>query len=221
MDSVITSPRVSGLIQKLYADAAHQDPLAFQAVEKAGVAGRSGDFFAAMRGAYLAVSPEFGNLLYTLTRASRAKTVVEFGTSMGVSTIFMAAALRDNGGGKLITTEFHPEKVERAKQNLAEARLLDHVEFRVGDALQTLKAHPPRDIDLLMLDGPKDMYLDVLNLVEANLRPGAIVASDNTDHSGLENFLQYVRTPSRGYFSSAIVTNRANGQSGHEVTIRV
>jgi predicted O-methyltransferase YrrM len=79
---------------------------------------------------YLAIAPEFGKMLYMQAVARRAKTIVEFGTSFGVSTIYLAAALRDNGGGKLITTEFEAGKVARAKQNLTEAGLVDLVEFR-------------------------------------------------------------------------------------------
>ena len=90
--------------------------------------------------AYMAVAPEFGSLLYTLARTSRAKTIVEFGLSFGVSTIFLASALRENGEGRVITTEFEPEKVVRAKRNLASAGLEEWVEIRVGDALETLTA---------------------------------------------------------------------------------
>jgi tRNA A58 N-methylase Trm61 len=78
----------------------------------------------------LAINPEFGKMLYMLGVARRAATIVEFGTSFGVSTIYLAAALRDNGGGKLITTEFEAGKVAQAKKNLAEAGLADLVEFR-------------------------------------------------------------------------------------------
>src|SRR5271170_1824727 len=101
---------------------------------------RSAEYYRARRMAYMAVAPEFGSLLYTLARTSRAKTIVEFGLSFGVSTIFLASALRDNGEGRVITTEFEPEKVVRAKRNLASAGLEEWVEIRVGDALETLTA---------------------------------------------------------------------------------
>jgi predicted O-methyltransferase YrrM len=72
--------------------------------------------------------------------------------------------------------------------------------------LETLRANSPRLIDLLMPDGAEGLYLDVLKLVEPELRPGAVIASDNTDNAGLESFLSYVRNPENGYTSSAILT---------------
>ena len=91
---------------------------------------------------WLPVSRETGNLLYMLACASRARRIVEFGTSFGISTLFLAAALRDNGGGELITSEFEPAKVARAGQNLTAAGLEDLVEIRQGDALTTFTDLP-------------------------------------------------------------------------------
>jgi len=172
-----------------------------------------------MRKAYMPVGPGFGHLLYSLARSVKAKTVVEFGTSFGISTIFLASAIRDNGEGKVITTEFDPDKAERAKRNLTAAGLDEWVEFRVGDALKTL-SNPPREIDIIFLDGAKELYLDVLKLLEPHLRPLGIIASDNTDHDGMEAFLDYVRNPGNGYTSSAILTAGGHRPRGHEITIR-
>ena len=73
------------------------------------------DLYARLKDAPLAVSRETGHLLYMLARSSRAKVIVEFGTSFGISTLHLAAALRDNGGGKLITTEFEERSRGRAR----------------------------------------------------------------------------------------------------------
>ncbi len=62
---------------------------------------------------FLAVSPIYGRFLYMMARAGKATRIVEFGTSMGISTIYLAAALRDNGGGHLIGSELEPAKVKR------------------------------------------------------------------------------------------------------------
>ena len=121
----------------------------------------------------------------------------------------------------MVTTEYEPEKAARARANLASVGLDGFVEFRVGDALETLRIEPPRAIDLVLLDGAKSMYLDVLRVVEADIRAGGIVASDNTDHEGLDPFLDYVRTPANGYVSSAILTPGRQRPMGHEVTIRL
>lgn len=218
--SWITTSQVTELLDALYADAARQDPLAWTAAEQSGVIQQSGlNFFKGMRKAYMAIGPEFGRLLYSLVRATGAKTVVEFGTSYGVSTIFLASAVRDNGGGMVITTEFDAEKAEQARKNLATAGLDEFVEFRVGDALETLTSSPLPEIDMIFLDGAKELYIEVLRLLEKNLRSGGIVASDNTDHDNMKSFLEYIRDPGNGYTSAAIFTNGHRGKA-HEVTVR-
>lgn len=130
----------------------------------------------------LPVSRDTGRLLYMLARSTGARSIVEFGTSFGLSTLHLASALRDNGGGRLITTEFEPTKVARAKANLEAGGLTDLVEFREGDALETLASDLPETIDLLLLDGAKALYSDILALVEDRLRPGAVIVADNADY---------------------------------------
>ena len=158
------------------------------------------DFYGRLKDLWLAVSPETGTLLYMLARSSGARVIIEFGTSFGISTLYLAAALRDNGGGRLITTEFEPSKVTRAKANLTEGGLIDLVEVREGDALQTLSADLPETIDLLLLDGAKAIYPEILSLVESRLRPGALVIADNADFS--PEYLERVRAPASGYMST-------------------
>ncbi len=155
--------------------------------------------YSRMKDVPLAVSRETGRLLYMLARNSRATSIIEFGTSFGLSTLYLAAALRDNGGGRLITTEFEPSKVARAKANLAAGNLADLVEFREGDALQTLAGDLPETIDLLLLDGAKALYLDILDRVETRLRPGALIVADNADFC--PDYLACVRAPEQGYLS--------------------
>ncbi|MDX8435932.1 O-methyltransferase [Mesorhizobium abyssinicae] len=158
------------------------------------------DLYGRLRDLWLAVSPETGTLLYMLARSSGARVIIEFGTSFGISTLYLAAALRDNGGGRLITTEFEPSKVVRAKANLTEGGLIDLVEIREGDALQTLSADLPDAIDLLLLDGAKALYPEILSLVASRLKPGALVIADNADLS--PEYLERVRSPASGYIST-------------------
>ncbi|RUW28189.1 O-methyltransferase [Mesorhizobium sp. M4B.F.Ca.ET.215.01.1.1] len=158
------------------------------------------DLYGRLRDLWLAVSPETGTLLYMLARSSGARVIIEFGTSFGISTLYLAAALRDNGGGRLITTEFEPSKVVRAKANLTEGGLIDLVEIREGDAMQTLRADLPDAIDLLLLDGAKALYPEILSLVESRLKPGALVIADNADLS--PEYLERVRSPASGYIST-------------------
>ncbi|WP_241093511.1 O-methyltransferase [Xanthomonas sp.] len=157
------------------------------------------EFYSRLKELPLAVSRETGLLLYMLARSCRARTIVEFGTSFGISTLHLAAALRDNGGGRLIGSEFEPSKVARAHDNLRAGGLADLVEIREGDALQTLRSDMPDGIDLLLLDGAKALYPQVLALLEPRLRPGALIVADNADYS--PEYLAQVRAPASGYLS--------------------
>ncbi len=104
------------------------------------------------------VSKDGCRLLYSLVRAIRPKTVVEFGTSYGISTIHLAAGVADNGVGHVWTTELNATKVAAARQNFEDAGLAASVTLLPGDALETL-ATVPGPIDLVLLDGWKDLYL--------------------------------------------------------------
>lgn len=158
------------------------------------------DLYTRLKDAPLAVSRETGQLLYMLVRSSRAKTIVEFGTSFGISALYLAAGLRDNGGGRLVTSEFEPSKAARARENLRDGGVIDLVEIREGDALKTLSKDLPEQIDLVLLDGAKALYPDILDLIEDHLKPGAIIVADNADFS--PDYLARVRKPGNGYMSA-------------------
>jgi predicted O-methyltransferase YrrM len=157
------------------------------------------DLYSALKDESLAVSRETGTLLYMLARTIRARTIVEFGTSFGLSTLHLAAALRDNGGGRLITSEFEPSKAARARGTFAEAGFDDLIELREGDALETLSHDLPQPIDLVLLDGAKALYPAILDRLEGNLRPGALIIADNADWN--PDYLARVRAPTNGYLS--------------------
>ncbi len=151
------------------------------------------------------LGPDAGRFAYAVGRTIGAKNVVEFGTSFGISTIYLAAAVRDNGGGRVIGTELAESKWRAARSNLAEAGLADLVDVRLGDAMKTL-AEVPSPLDLVLLDGWKDLYLDVLRLVEPTLRPGAVVLADNVNmfKKALAPYLRYVKTESGRYVSTTL-----------------
>ena len=157
------------------------------------------ELYGRMKHYHLAVSAETGRLLYMLARSARARAIVEFGTSFGVSTLHLAAALRDNGGGRLIGSEFEPGKIAQARKNLEAAGLADLVEIREGDALETLARDLPESIDLVLLDGAKGLYPHVLALLESRLKIGAMLIADNADWS--PEYLAKVRSPEGGYLS--------------------
>ena len=162
---------------------------------------------------FLAVSPVYGCFLYMMARACKAVRIVEFGTSMGISTIYLAAALRDNGGGKLIGSELQPSKVARARANLEAADLADLVEIREGDALETL-TDAGEQVDLLLIDGAFALYLPILKLVEPRLRPGAVILGENAFDPA---YLEYVRDPANGYLSQPLALDVGRG---NEFTVR-
>ena len=151
---------------------------------------------------YMPISPQGGDLLYILARAKRPNIIVEFGTSYGISTIYLAAAVADNGTGHVVSTELNAAKVVAAGASLAEARLVDHVTVLPGDAMTTLN-HVPGPIDFLLLDGWKDLCLPLLRSLESRLASGALIVADDINLPSLSGYLEYVRDPANGYVSAA------------------
>jgi predicted O-methyltransferase YrrM len=204
--STLQSEPVSVVLQRLLTAEEQHDPQEFA---ETGVDGFPAHLDAAERAelfknVYMSVSSTAGELLYLLARATGARTVVEYGTSFGVSTIYLASAVRDNGGGTVIGTELQPEKATAAQKNFVDAGVADLIELRVGDARSTL-ADVPGEIDLVLLDGWPDLALPVLRLLEPSLRPGSLILVDDVDmdfgsdvHGPL---LAYLGEPSNGYLA--------------------
>lgn len=132
------------------------------------------------RTSYLAIGPDQGRFLFTLAVSAGARQIVEFGSSFGISTLYLAAAARLTGG-RVTGSEFHPEKAARATRSLEEAELSAFAEVRTGDARETLEC-VEGPIDLLFLDGAKELYLPILRMLEPRLAEGALVVADNADH---------------------------------------
>jgi predicted O-methyltransferase YrrM len=206
MPNSLVNPAVSTVLDRLFAaaDASDEAGLAeISAQHGARLATVTPQERSELFGSlYIPVSPDTGRLLYSLIRTGRPQTVVEFGTSFGIGTIHLAAAVRDNGSGRVITTELNLAKAERARENLAEAGLADVVDLVTGDALQTLAA-VEQPIGFALLDGWKELYLDMLQVIEPRLVPGAMVAADDTESFAtvLAGYLSYVRDDANGYVS--------------------
>ena len=148
----------------------------------------------------LSITPEMGELLYVLAVARRPATIVEFGASLGFSTLHLAAAVRDVGGGTVISTELEPDKARIARANLAAAGLDDLVDLREGDALDTLQ--DVRALDLLFLDGWNNLYLPVLDLLEPGLTPQALVIADlSAGDPEQDAYCERMHDPHSGYAS--------------------
>lgn len=156
---------------------------------------------------YLALDPGNGVLCYLLARALR---IVEFGTSFGVSTIYLALAVKHNGGGVVIATEMVSEKAAQARENWREAGVDSLIELREGDALETLR-DVEGPVDFLMNDGFPRFTLPVLQLLAPKMRPSAIALCGNSalfpgDHA---DYLAWVRDPANGFCSTQIAMKLA------------
>src|ERR1700729_216016 len=202
MTTLATAP-LDALLDRLFSEAeAPPSPEFRAALSQASPDERLPDylrFYSRAKSAYLAVSRDTAQLLYMLVRSTGAREVVEFGTSFGISTLHLAAGLRDNGGGRIITTEFEPSKAARARENFTAGGLADLIELREGDALQTLARDLPGQIDLVLLDGAKGLYPAILALLEEHLKPGALIVADNADRS--PDYLRRVRSAAGGHTS--------------------
>ncbi|MEM8891249.1 MAG: class I SAM-dependent methyltransferase [Bacteroidota bacterium] len=152
-----------------------------------------------MKDAYIAISQGQGEYVYKLLLEKKAKSIVEFGTSFGISTLYLGAAAKTYGG-KVITTELLTEKCRVAQQNFEEAGLAEWIELREGDALETLK-DSPEEIDFLLMDGWNDLYLPLLKILEPRLTQGALIYTDNASFPSAKPYLNYLKSKPEKYRS--------------------
>ncbi|MDA9443957.1 methyltransferase [Bradyrhizobium sp. CCBAU 51745] len=207
--SPIQDPRVNAVIARL--QGARQRP------SDGGPRGASGSRDPhAYAGLGFSIHPEQGELIYLLCRGLRATRVAEFATSVGMSTLYFAAAIRDNGGGTVIGSEIVPAKVEAAKRNLAEAGLADYAEIREGDARKTLRdlAGP---VDFVLIDGwpgegGPSLAREVIEIIAPQLLVGGYVMNDNAE----PDYLDYIRDPNNGFVSMTLPL-----KGGTELSLKV
>ena len=125
----------------------------------------------------LPVGRAAGMLMNLLIKEGEARRILEIGSSYGYSTTWLAEAARAVGG-KVISLELHAAKTQYACTQLERAGLADYVEFRVDDALASLR-QLPGPFDFVLIDLWKDLYVPVFELLHRKLSPGAIVVADN------------------------------------------
>lgn len=123
------------------------------------------------------VGAEVGRFMNRLIKASGAKTIIELGMSYGYSSIYLGEAARATGG-RLITTEIHPAKIEYATKMHQKAGLADVIEIRAGDVRKTL-ADAKERFDFVLVDLWNDLYVEVIELFYPKLAPGAYIVGDN------------------------------------------
>jgi len=129
----------------------------------------------------LAVGPDSGRLLFALVAPNAGCEILEIGGSHGYSTVWLAAAARILGG-RVVTLEQDPGKVEVWRRNIAEAGLDEWAELVEGDAKETLPALED-GFDVVFLDAWKDDYELLFGLARGKLDPGGVVVADNVTTS--------------------------------------
>ena len=195
MTNTLCASEVRSVLNRLFAAAAHdQGTPDWQDSGLSWETATAQERADASESTYMPISPEGGDLLYILVRAKRPNTVIEFGTSYGISTIYLAAAVADNGTGRVVSTELSKTKVLAARANLMEAGLEDRVTILLGDAMTTLK-DIPGPIGFVLLDGCKDLCLPVLRSLESRLTIGALIVADDICLPVMSGYLEYVRHP--------------------------
>jgi len=150
------------------------------------------------------IVPEQGDLIYLLCRALGATRVAEFATSVGMSTLYFAAAVRDNGGGLVIGSEIVPQKAAAARRNLQDAGLADLIDLREGDARETLR-DLGGPVDFVLIDGwpggeAPSLARQVMEMVAPQIRTGGLVMNDNAE----ADYLSYVRDTASGFRSMSL-----------------
>ncbi len=197
--STLEDPRITTALDRLFAQADGDDERVRAAWTDEIAVATAQEKADAVAEVVMPISAEGGRLLYSLIRATRPATVVEFGTSFGISALYLAAAVRDNGSGRVLTTELNAAKADAARRTFAETGLDDLITVLLGDARETLAGTDP--VGFVLLDGWKDLCLPVLRLLEPRLAPGTLVVADDIDLPGLRPYLDYVRDPRNGYES--------------------
>ena len=140
--------------------------------------------------AYLSISKEQGEDLKRLIKENNIKNIVEFGTSFGISTLFLAQGAMETDG-YIITTELIESKAIKAIENFKKAGVNDLIEVRIGDAMETLNNHN-EPIDLLLLDGWKDLYLPLFQMLESNFYADTFIYVDNANMAEAQVFLKTI-----------------------------
>jgi len=209
--SVLHDPILERLLAKLHVESDAQNPaIRDHYDERDRSVGRSPEDQAARTKTFLsdklyALDRDKAEFCYQLCRAIDARRIVEIGTSYGVSTIYLAAALRDNlgaagGEGVVIGTEHEPEKARAARVHFQEAGLTRFIDLREGDLRETLR-HIDGPVDFTLVDIWIPMARPALELIAPHLRRGAIVVCDNTEQHRVAyaDYFAFINDPAQQF----------------------
>jgi predicted O-methyltransferase YrrM len=206
--SVIHDPELARLLAALHAKSDEQAAALkiFDTQRSDAAHPPTEDEIKAFRGDKLvALDRDKAEFCYQLCRATNARRVVEAGTSYGISTLYLAAAVRDNilaggGDGVVIGTEYEPAKAAAARAHFAQAGLSDLIDLREGDLRETLR-QIDGPVDFMLVDIWISMARPALELVAPHLRPGAVVVCDNTDmhRAAYAGYFAFLEDPANGF----------------------
>ena len=225
MPSPLNDPKLEALLDRLHAqsDAQVEETEAYFA-QRESETGRGekdlydGDMHRFLADKMVALDRDKAEFCYLLCRSLRARRIVEAGTSHGVSTLYLAAAVRDNQveDGVVIGTEHEPQKAEIARANFKQAGLSEFIELREGDLRETLQ-DVGGEVDFMLAD-IWEVAKPALELVSPSLRPGAIVVSDNTTASAgmYVEYFEFINDP-----KNRLRTMTVPFAGGFELTVRV
>ncbi len=227
MKTIQSDPALAGVLGRLHDRSEAQTPELSEYFSRrfadGSLVGRSfdADALGFLSDKLVALDKPKAEFCYRVCRALRAKRVVEAGTSFGVSTLYLAAAVRENvvedgGAGLVIGTEHEPRKAAAARQHFAEAGLSDYIELREGDLPGTLD-DLTGPIDFLLLDIWVPVALPALKQVAPHLRPGAVVIADNTEtfREAYRDYFDYI-TEANGFSTMTLPFD-----GGLEFTVKV
>jgi predicted O-methyltransferase YrrM len=229
MANLLRDAKLEALIARLQAQSKAQEPEAPVYFQRRADAGRTDwamdeqdhAFFADK---LVALDPDKAEFCYGLCRAIGARRIIEFGTSFGVSTLYLAAAVRDNcralgGDGVVIGTEHEPAKARSARANFAVAGLSEFIDLREGDLRETLK-DLTGPIDFALFDVWTEVARPGLELIAPHLRKGAVVCADNTasprSRLGYGDYFAFIADPANG-----LRTMTLPFEGGFEMTVKV
>lgn len=203
----ITDPRIQQTLSRLHEEASSQGFTLIKGLTK-GIFRklRPED----MKDAYIAISQQQGEFLYDLLIQRQSKHIVEFGTSFGISSLYLGAAAKENGG-TVITTELLPEKCNVANANFQEAGLDSWIELREGDALKTL-TDIEDGIDFLLLDGWNDLYLPLVQMLAPKFKAGTLIYTDNASFPSARPLLNYFESNPDRYQSRRLRDDKGGSE---------
>jgi predicted O-methyltransferase YrrM len=210
MPTVLNDPRLEALLARLHGASADQEA----AIERYYRHDRTGPWngmeprdIAFMADKLEALDRDKAEFCYLICRAIGARHIVEAGTSFGVSTLYLAAAVRDNGGGTVFAAEREPAKVAVARANYAAAGLAEYIELHEADVTQACQGFAG-PIDFVLFDIWADAVRPVLDVVAPRLRPRAVVCADNTagewSRKNYAAMFEVLDDPARGFRTTTL-----------------